>query len=77
MEAHTHTVFGNFCGKNMVKNIIRDSEKSIAAIHRITVPKDRLPDLTVYDRVLQCLEAHLRHGTSLYSSVFKQMRVSP
>src|SRR4029453_7736910 len=76
MEAHTHTVFSNFCGKNMIENIIRDGEKSIAPIHCITMPKDQLPDLIVHHCVLQCLEAHLRHGTSLCSSVFKQIIVS-
>src|SRR5262249_16515646 len=76
MKAHTHTVLGNFRGENMIENIVRDGKKSIAPIHRITMPKDRLPDLTVHYHVLQCLETHLRHGTSLCSSVFKQIMVS-
>jgi hypothetical protein len=73
MEAHTHTVFGNFCGKYMIENIIRDSKKSITPIHGITMPKDRLPDLTLYYRILQRLETQLRHDTSSRSSVLRQI----
>jgi hypothetical protein len=36
----------------MIENIIGNGEKSIAPIHGITMPKDRLPDLTFYDRIL-------------------------
>src|SRR5262245_28578169 len=73
MKAHLHTVFSNLGGKNMIENIIGNGEKSIASIHRITMPKDRLPDLTFYDRILQRFETQLRHGPSLRSSVLRQM----
>ncbi len=49
----------------MIENIIGNGEKSIAPIHGIAMPKDRLPDLTFYYRILQRFETQLRHGTFL------------
>src|SRR5262249_11284404 len=77
MEAHTHTIFGIFCGKNMLEYIIRDGEQSITPIHGITMPKDRLPNLTVHYCILQRLKTQLRHGTSLRSSIPRQILAAP